>query len=363
MSTLRCAVAMSGGVDSSVTALLMQEAGYECVGVTMQLLPDSSCDSLSKEDTEPYPLISQETLDAKQVCIQLGIPHVVLDLRTEFSRQVIEPFVQSYREGSTPNPCIECNRKLKFSALIEWARSEGFDCLATGHYARINQGDLLKAKDLNKDQSYVLYTLDSEQRNFIRLPLGAYSKEEIRRLAAANGLGTAHKQESQDICFVPKGNYTTFIEKYLQNQGKELPASGTIIDVKGTVVGTHQGVHHFTIGQRRGIGISGPEPLYVLKIDPMAASVTVGTSDERGCSIALINQLNILDSETIKRQEGLKAKHRYRGREHAARVLRQADGMAEVEFSEKQLDLTKGQALVLYEGERVVMGGTIIETR
>ncbi|MDR1358745.1 MAG: tRNA 2-thiouridine(34) synthase MnmA, partial [Coriobacteriales bacterium] len=280
MNKQRCLVAMSGGVDSSVAAALMQQAGYDCVGVTMKLFPCPCFDeaALQKGFACGCPAHACDVLDAVQICERLGIPHHILRLEDEFEARVIAPFVAAYVAGSTPNPCVICNRYLKFAALLAWAHGEGIHCLATGHYARISEGRLFKARNTRKDQSYVLYTLSSEQLRQLRFPLGEYSKDEVRRLATELGFSVAEKEESQDICFVPGGDYAEFIETYLRLRGRELPGPGSIVTTDGTVVGTHKGVHHYTVGQRRGLGISGPEPFYVLDIDAPRATVRVGTA-------------------------------------------------------------------------------------
>lgn len=371
MGKPRCLIAMSGGVDSSVAAALMLETGYDCEGITMKLLPcgeqgEQACLAGAGSDaatgTHESPCDSSAESDAALVCSRLGIPHHCLDLADEFSARVIEPFVEGYVSGSTPNPCIECNRHLKFSTLLSWARREGFECLATGHYARIEDGRLFKARDLRKDQSYVLYTLTPQQLRSVRLPLGGYKKEEVRRLAKGLGLASAHRQESQDICFVPDGDYVRFIEEHLRATGQELPRPGDIVAPDGTVVGSHNGIHCFTIGQRRGLGISGREPYYVLDIDAAEATVRVGTEADRGRRIAFIDQVEIMDPGLIGVGRMLSAKHRYRGREHPARVFIESDNTAKIVFFEKQPDLTKGQALVMYDEDCVICGGTIAAT-
>ncbi len=338
---------MSGGVDSSVTAALMQREGYECTGVTLRL----SCAS-NEADIE----------DARRVCAALGMPHQILDAQEEFSEHVIDPFVRGYLAGSTPNPCIDCNRSLKFGVLLAWAQQEGFDCLATGHYARTEGGRLCKAKDASKDQSYVLYMLNQEQLSFIHLPLGNYTKEEVRSLAAGWGFETAHKQESQDICFVPSGDYAGFIETEALQRGLKLPVSGSIVTSNGEVVGTHEGVHRFTIGQRRGLGVPGPEPLYVLDIKPETAVVLVGTEQEQGRCVAYLNNVNSIDPALLCDGKDVLARHRYRGREHEARVFMQEDNTAKIVFLHSQRDITRGQALVYYDGDCVLGGGTIVAT-
>jgi tRNA-specific 2-thiouridylase len=243
--------------------------------------------------------------------------------------------------------------------LQAWARQKGFDCLATGHYARTHDGKLYKAKDLRKDQSYVLYSLSSEQLSYMRLPLGSYTKDEVRATAAGLGLANAQKEESQDICFVPDGNYAGFIETQAPLRGYTVPQPGRITRSDGSVVGAHDGIHHFTIGQRRGLGIAGPQPFYVLDIDAATDTVIVGTEAERGRHVAYVNEVNLMCPELFTSGMSLTVKHRYRGREHEARVYAQGGDTLRIVFSKAQRDLTKGQALVLYDGDLVVGGGTI----
>lgn len=347
MKNQRVLVAMSGGVDSSVAAALLVQAGYECAGVSLQLIDDAQ----------------QSVTDAHAVCQQLGIEHYKLDRRELFARQVLEPFVRAYLAGITPNPCISCNRFLKFGELLEWALARGFDCLATGHYVRLVDGQLLRARDSDKDQSYVLYNLSSKQLQSLRFPLGELTKAEVRELARTWNLASANKAESQDICFVANSDYAAFIESYLCQTGLghdvELPSAGNILNLDGEVLGRHQGIHHYTIGQRHGLGVSGPEPYYVLDIDAAQAVVIVAKQAERGRQTAFIDDLNTFVPVAALAGRDLSAKHRYRGREHLVRVFPQENLGARIEFAQKQLDLTRGQALVLYDGDRVVAGGTI----
>lgn len=349
MKRHRCLIAMSGGVDSSVAAALMQEQGYECAGVSMQLLFESA-------------QATREHEDAARVCAQLNIPHYKVDLRRDFSFQVVKPFIKAYCEGVTPNPCINCNKHLKFKALINWARKKNFDCLATGHYVRKSKGRLCKAKDVSKDQSYALYTLTSEQVQYLQFPLGNYTKEAVRKLSEALDLKTAHKPESQDICFIPDGDYAGFIETQLSSLGCPTPRPGPILTSDGTVLGSHRGVHHYTIGQRRGLGVYAPEPFFVLDIDAASQTLIVGPRQEQGKQVAFISEVNYF-GQALPREESLYlAKHRYRGKEHQVRVFKETDKMSKIVFQEKQRDLTKGQALVLYDGTCVVGGGTIVAT-
>jgi len=407
---------MSGGVDSSVAAALMLQSGYECAGITIEMLCSegrggersasgsegaerSASGSKVVERSARGPkeversargsegaerstsgtevversasgskgaelpsCVSRGAADAAIVCEQLGIPHYTLHAEEEFLAQVVEPFVAGYCAGWTPNPCIACNRHLKFSTLLSWAEAEGFDFVATGHYARIQDGRLIKAWDAHKDQSYVLYMLTSEQLERLYLPLGDYRKDEVRALAVGLGLATAEKEESQDICFVQDGDYAGFIERHLLAHNGEVPKAGKIRSLDGTPLGSHEGIHHYTIGQRRGLGIAGSKPLYVVDIDASEATVWVGTEEESGRYVATIEEVNLLCPESLVEGQVLHVKHRYRGREHAARVFLGSDNTGTIVFEEKQRDLTKGQALVIYEGECVLGGGTIVAT-
>lgn len=350
-------IAMSGGVDSSVAAYFMKEQGYDCMGVTMKLFRgedagvprERSCCSL--DDVE----------DARNVAHSLGIPYYVFNFTDRFQEDVIDRFVAAYETGSTPNPCIDCNRYLKFEKLFLRAQELGYDFVVTGHYARIVYDDtagrylLKKALDETKDQSYVLYSMTQEQLAHTRFPLGELHKTEVRGIAEKCGLVNAKKQDSQDICFVQDGSYADFIEQYT---GKTYPP-GDFIDRDGNVLGTHKGIIRYTVGQRRGLGISHEEPLYVMAVNPADNTVMLGTDDALYSKTLTANRLNLIAVDTIDKPMRVKAKVRYRQAEQPATVIQTGDDTLTVEFDEPQRAVTKGQAVVLYDGDTVVGGGTI----
>lgn len=345
-------IAMSGGVDSSVAAAMMVEAGYDCLGVTMRLHDGDNCGA------------AKEAQDARKIAERLGFPFAVADLRAMFAKQVVDRFVSAYEAGNTPNPCIECNRYMKFGALMEYAKEQGCDTLVTGHYARVeydgNSGKyrLRKAVNLAKDQTYVLYFLTQEQLAHIAFPLGEMeSKDQIRGIAAEYGFVSAHKADSQDICFVPDGKYADFIR---QRTGKEYPV-GDFVDAEGRVLGQHKGLIQYTIGQRRGLGLALPSPLYVRSKD-MEKNTVLLTPESELYSTRLVadgfNWVNgVVPTEPVK----VTACTRYNAREAAATVTALPDGRAEVVFDTPQRAVTVGQAVVLYDGEYVVGGGRICE--
>ena len=344
-------IAMSGGVDSSVAAAKMVEAGYDCLGVTMRLHDGENCGA------------AKEAEDAKKIADTLGFPFAVADLRGEFAKQVIDRFVSAYEVGDTPNPCIECNRYLKFGALMDYAKEQGCDLLVTGHYARVEyDGEkyrLRKAVNTAKDQTYVLYFLTQEQLAHIAFPLGEMeSKEQIRGIAAGYGFVSAHKADSQDICFVPDGKYADFIR---QRTGKEYLA-GDFVDADGKVLGRHKGLIHYTIGQRRGLGLALPAPLYVRSKNRESNTVLLTPESELYTTRLVADGFNWVDGEAPTEPVKATACTRYNAREAAATVTALPDGRAEVVFDTPQRAVTCGQAVVLYDGEYVVGGGTIVTT-
>jgi len=339
--------AMSGGVDSSVAAFLLCEAGYRVAGVTMHL-------GLQADERLGRSWIPEAALDARRVCDQLGIPHRVVDLSLEMGEKVIGRFVDEYRSGRTPNPCIDCNRHLKFGRLLETARSGGFDLLATGHYAKIEQtGErlrLVKPRDRKKDQTYFLYVIRKEDLPSILFPLADRTKEEVRALARKAGLPVAEREESQDICFVPRTGYRQFIRDLA---GPQQP--GPILDTQGRVRGRHDGIVSFTIGQRSGLGISAPAPLYVVSVDPEANRVIVGGKNELLSSSLTACDINLLADSWPETAE---AKIRYRKKASACRIMPEK-GELRIVFEEPQESITPGQAVVLYRGDEVLGGGAI----
>ncbi|MCM1102650.1 MAG: tRNA 2-thiouridine(34) synthase MnmA [Clostridium sp.] len=353
----KAVIAMSGGVDSSVAAYIIKEQGYQCMGVTMKLFHNEdigisgqhSCCSL--DDVE----------DARSVARALDIPYHVFNFSERFREDVIDRFVSAYENGMTPNPCIDCNRYLKFDKLYRRAEELGYENVVTGHYARIERDAstgrylLRKALDPNKDQSYVLYSLTQEQLAHTLFPLGDKKKEDVRAIAQAQGFINAKKHDSQDICFVQQGNYADFIEQYT---GKCYP-EGDFVDREGTVIGRHKGIIRYTIGQRKGLGISAPEPLYVCAVDPTAQTVTLGKEQELYTRTLTAGEMNFISVPFLEGTVHLKAKVRYRQTEQPAAVTQTGADTIRLEFDEPQRAITKGQSVVLYDGDLVVGGGII----
>lgn len=355
---MKALIAMSGGVDSGVAAFLMKEQGYDCIGATMKLFRtedlgerarDRSCCSL--EDAE----------DAREVAYAMGMPHYVFNFADRFRENVIDRFAEAYRNGRTPNPCIDCNRYLKFGELFRRAKELECDCIATGHYARIGRDGqtgrylLKKAVDPEKDQSYVLYALTQEQLAHTRFPLGEMTKAETRAIAEANGFVNAKKRESQDICFVQNESYADFLTRYT---GAACP-EGDFLDTEGRVLGRHRGIIHYTVGQRKGLGLSFSQPMYVREVDPVMNTVTLSTDAELYARTLIARDVNLIPVPSVEGAMRVKARIRYRHREQWATVTQEEDGALRVVFDEPQRAITRGQAVVLYDGETVVGGGTI----
>lgn len=350
-------IAMSGGVDSSVAAYLMREQGFDCIGVTMKLFQnedvqvcdDHSCCSL--DDVE----------DAKSVAYSLGMPHHVFNFSSRFREDVIDRFVHAYKTGATPNPCIDCNRYLKFQKLFQRARELGCDCVVTGHYARIayDEGSkkylLKKAVDPAKDQSYVLYSLTQEQLAHTLFPLGDMSKEVVRQIAADHGFINAAKHDSQDICFVQNGSYADFIEGYL---GQQFP-EGNFVTTDGRILGRHKGIIRYTIGQRKGLGLALPAPMYVVALDMENNNVILGDHEDLFSKELTAKDINLISGDALLGPTRLKAKVRYRQQEQWATVTQMDADTLHVVFDEPQRAITKGQAVVLYDNDVVIGGGTI----
>lgn len=355
---MRALIAMSGGVDSSVAAALMIEKGYECIGATMKLYDNG-------ENASDKPSGSADDIaDAKAVADRLNMPHYVLDFQDDFKCKVMNRFVESYLKGITPNPCIECNRHLKFKQLYNKAKELDCDVIVTGHYARIEQDAdsgryvLKKAVDISKDQSYVLYNLTQEQLAHTVFPLGEYTKEEIRSIAEEKGFINARKHDSQDICFIPDGNYKRFIEEYANKTCPE----GDFVDVKGNVLGTHTGICNYTIGQRKGLGISSTAPLYVKDIDVANNKVVLSDNDSLFSNELVANDFNWVSIPKPENTDGIRVdgKIRYRHNPESAVCIDEGDKVRVI-FDKPQRAITCGQAVVLYDGDAVIGGGTIIE--
>ena len=350
-------VAMSGGVDSSVCAYLLKDAGYQCRGVNMKLfdLGDVVLDQ-SKSCCNP-----EEIKDAERVATQLGMPFSVCDFSKDFCQNVIDYFIRTYEEGGTPNPCVECNRTMKFGKLYTLCEELGCEHIATGHYARITRDGsgralLSVAKDLSKDQTYVLWALTQKQLRHTLFPLGDYTKSEVREIALANGFCNAERAESQDICFVPDGDYVSFIRHYTK---KEFP-SGTFIDTAGNVLGTHQGIIHYTIGQRKGLGIAFGKPTYVCKKSAIDHTVTLGDNCDLFTRDLTASRINLIAVDSIPAPLRVEAKIRYQAKPAAATVEQTDEGAFRLRFDEPQRAISKGQSVVLYSGD-VVIGGGIID--
>lgn len=344
---------MSGGVDSSVCAVLLQNEGYEVSGITMLL--HGGCEDEKGCGT------SSDIEDAKAVANRLGIELHICDQRKNFASKVIEGFSKSYELAETPNPCILCNRYMKFDAMLEEALALGLDGVATGHYARVEYDEvsgrylLKKATDSAKDQSYVLYTLTQHQLAHILFPLGGLEKTEVREIAEQKELKNAHKKESQDICFVPDGDYASFIRKY---RGISFP-EGNFVDKEGNILGKHKGIIHYTIGQRKGLGLSFPCPMYVISKDLATNTVVLGPIEELYQSTFTATDINLISVDKIEGEMQVSAKIRYNQKEQPATVVQPDENTIQVTFLEPQKAITKGQAVVLYDGDTVVGGGTI----
>ena len=368
---MKIAVAMSGGVDSSAAAAILKEQGHELVGFTMQLW-NQRRNLTVDEHGEPMPsrcCSLDDVYDARRVAEELGFPFYVLNLEREFERDVVGPFVKSYLEGETPIPCVACNSRLKFASLDRTALSVGCEKVATGHYARVRHDEaagryrLLRGKDARKDQSYFLWELTQEQLSRSLFPLGEMSKDEAREAARRHGLNVAGKKESQEICFVPDGDYAGFIERYLEAEGREgeRPARGEIVDTQGRVVGQHEGVHRYTTGQRRGIGVPRQLPLYVVRVEPETNRVVVGEAEELSSDEFTAAGVNWISFEEPTAPVRADVRVRYRHTESPATITPLPGGRVRVRFDEPQRAVTPGQATVFYRGDEVVGGGWIVK--
>ena len=367
MSKPTIAVAMSGGVDSSTVAAMLRADGHPVIGLTMQLWNQRRLAGREgmPEEVRGRCCSLDDVYDARHVAEHLGIPYYVVNHQERFERDVVRPFVDEYLSGRTPIPCSLCNNHLKFDQLLMTAKQIGAELLATGHYARIEYSEnrgrwlLLRGRDLSKDQSYFLFGLTQEQLSRTLFPLGNMSKPEVRTLAHQHGLALADKPDSQEICFVPGGDYKRFIDAYLAEQGEELPdTSGELVTTSGEVIGNHPGIHNFTVGQRKGLGVATGSPLYVIGIHGGKRQVVVGGDDSLRSRELRAHRLNWIAFERLDRPMRVKAKIRHR-HEPADAEIRMDGSDALVTFNEPQRAITPGQAVVFYDDDLIVGGGWI----
>ncbi len=356
----RVVIAMSGGVDSSVTAVLLKREGYEVIGVTMQLWPSNKLAEEAERFGGCCGLSAVE--DAKRVAERLNIPHYVLNFRDIFEKQVIANFCSEYKEGRTPNPCIRCNQYIKFGALLSKAKELDAEYIATGHYARIEYDEkrkryfLRKGIDPKKDQSYVLYVMTQEQLKHTLMPLGTLTKERVREIAQELNLSVASKPESQEICFIPNANYHGFLKTRI---GTDSLKEGLIVDKEGRVLGRHKGIAFYTIGQRRGLGIATGKPLYVIAINRDKNVLVVGSGKETLQDRLIAGDVNWIAFDKLKKPIRVKAKIRYRHREAEAKVTPFGGNRVEVRFKRSQRAITPGQSVVFYDKNLLIGGGII----
>lgn len=351
-------VGLSGGVDSSVAAYLLKEQGYDVIGVTMQIWQEE--DSCTVEENGGCCGLSAVE-DARRVAQKLDIPYYVMNFRKEFQEQVIDYFTREYLEGRTPNPCIACNRYVKWESLLKRSLEIGADYIATGHYARVEQLPngryaIRNSVTAKKDQTYALYNLTQEQLARTLMPVGAYTKDEIRKIAEEAGLLVAHKKDSQEICFVPDNDYAGFIKN---STGKTIP-KGNFVLADGKVIGEHQGIIHYTIGQRKGLNLSMGHPVFVTKIRPDSNEVVIGESEDLFVNTLICDRVNFMAMEGLEGEMRLKAKIRYNHPGAECVISPTEDGKVRVTFDQPQRAITPGQAVVFYQGEYVAGGGIIL---
>ncbi|HEX8706789.1 MAG TPA: tRNA 2-thiouridine(34) synthase MnmA [Pyrinomonadaceae bacterium] len=370
---MKIAVAMSGGVDSSAAAAILKAEGHDLVGFSMQLWNQRRGINVDEHgEALPSRCCSlDDVYDARRVAEELGFPFYVLNLESDFERDVVQPFVSSYLNGETPIPCVACNSRLKFASLDRLAASLGCDYVATGHYARVEHDAqahryrLFRGRNLQKDQSYFLWELTQAQLSRSMFPLGEMSKPEVRDVARGHGLAIAEKAESQEICFVPDGDYAGFIDRYLEAEDEtaRLPGEGQIVNTRGEVLGLHQGIHRYTIGQRRGIGLTSERPLYVVSIDAARNRVIVGEQEELQAIEFTAAGVNWVAFDEPARPVRAEVRVRYRHAPAPATISPLEHNRARIVFDEPQRAITPGQATVFYRGDEVVGGGWIVKSR
>lgn len=369
---MKIAVAMSGGVDSSAAAAILKGQGHELVGFTMQLWNQRRNINVD-ENGDPLPsrcCSLDDVYDARRVAELLDFPFYVLNLENEFEESVIEPFIRSYLSGETPIPCVACNSRLKFRSLDRMAMSLSCDKVATGHYARVEFDEsagryrLFRGQNHWKDQSYFLWELTQEQLGRALFPLGQMLKSDVRAIARDANLYTAEKEESQEICFVPDGKYAEFIDRYLEHEGRagEMPAGGDIVNTAGTRVGSHSGIHRYTIGQRRGLGIAHEKPLYVVQINRLKNQIIVGESDELDSTEFIAKGVNWVAFDAPAAPVRAEVKVRYRHEPAPATIFALTETSARIAFDEPQRAITPGQAACFYNGDEVLGGGWIVRS-